>query len=99
MDKQVFEDKIFELVSYMVTSARNLLEEPARYGPFRLVDAVSRLIEILEEAGSSSERLNAIREKIDSGKYSAMGTEEEFEEFLESAVFVVVDAIDNTEAS
>jgi hypothetical protein len=93
MDKQVFEDKIFELVSYMITSARNLLEEPARYGPFRLVDAVSRLIDILEESGNSSERLNSIREQIESGKYSAMGTEEEFEEFLESTVFVVVDAI------
>ena len=95
MEKQVFEEKIFELVSYMVTSARNLLEEPARYGPFRLVDAVSRLIDILEEAGNSSERLNSIREKIESGKYSAMGTEKEFEEFLESTVFAVVDAIDS----
>jgi len=97
MDKQIFEDKIFELVSYMVTSARNLLEEPARYGPFRLVDAVSRLIDILEESGNSSERLIFIRDQIESGKLTAMGTAEEFEEFLESTVFMVVDAMDNTE--
>ncbi len=93
MDKKVFEEKIFELISYMVVSARNLLEEPARYGPFRLVDAVSRMIDIMEEAGISSERLISVRGKIEDGKYSSMGTEEEFEEFLESTVFLIVDGI------
>lgn len=96
MDKEAFEDKIFELVSYMVTSARNLLDEPARYGPLRLVDAVSRLIDILQKSEYSSHRLDSIREKIESGKLTAMGTEEEFEEFLESSVFAVVDAMDST---
>lgn len=95
MDKQVFEDKIFELVSYVVVSARNLLEEPARYGPFRLVDTASRLINVLNESAMSSDRLSAIRDQIEAGKYSAMSTEEEFEKFLESLVFYVVDAIDD----
>jgi len=95
MDDKVFEDKIFGLVSYVVVSARNLLEEPARYGPFRLVDTASRLIDILEEAGMSSDRLKAVRDRIEAGKYSAMGTEEEFEQFLETTVFSVVDAMDN----
>ena len=99
MDKKNFENQIFELVSYMATSACNLLEEPARYGPFRLVDAASRLIDILEESGNSSERLNSIRKQIESGKYSAMGTDEQFKEFLEVTVFTVVDAIDITEKS
>ena len=94
MDNKALEEKIFELVSYVVVSARNLLEEPARYGPFRLVDTVSRLVDILEEAGMSSDRLNAVRDKIEEGKYSAMGPEEEYEAFLESTVFHVVDAID-----
>lgn len=95
MDDTVFEDKIFGLVSYVVVSARNLLEEPARYGPFRLVDTASRLINILEEAGMSSDRLKAVRDRIEDGKYSAMGTEEEFEQFLETTVYFVVDAMDN----
>ena len=96
MDKKVLEEKIFELVSYVVVSARNLLEEPARYGPFRLVDTASRLVDILEEAGMSSDRLNAVRDKIEEGKYSSMGPEEEYEAFLESMVFHVVDAIDGS---
>ncbi|MBW2305069.1 MAG: hypothetical protein JRF57_15300 [Deltaproteobacteria bacterium] len=99
MDKQVFEEKIFEVVSYIIVSARNLMDEPARYGPFRLVDTASRLIDILDEFGMSSERLRAIRDRIEEGKYSAMETEEEFEKFLESMVFLVVDAIDATKGS
>ncbi|MBW2618704.1 MAG: hypothetical protein JRC92_07500 [Deltaproteobacteria bacterium] len=93
MDKESFEKKTFELVSYMAVSARNLLEEPARYGPFRLVDAASRLIDILEEAEMSSPRLAAVRDKIEADKYSAMSAEEEFEDFLESVVFFLVDEI------
>lgn len=97
MDKKLFEEKIFELVSYMAVSARNLLEEPARYGPFRLVDAASRLIDILGEADMSSERLSAVQDKIEAGKYSAMGTEKEFEDFLESTVSFLVDEMDRSD--
>jgi hypothetical protein len=94
MDNKLVEEKVYELISYMVVSARNLLEEPARYGPFRLVDAASRLITLLKEAGISSQRMNKVQENIEAGKYSAMGPEEEYEFFLEAAVFCVVDGIE-----
>lgn len=97
MENKIFEEKVYELISYMVVSARNLLDEPARYGPFRLVDAAARLISLLKEAGISSKRMEKVREDIEAGKYSAMGTEEEFEAFLESTVFCVVDGIDTDE--
>ena len=58
------EPKAFELVCYMVTSACNLLNENRLYGPFRLIDAVSRLITLLEEEGVRSKRLKEIRERI-----------------------------------
>jgi hypothetical protein len=51
------EPKAFELVCYMVTSACNLLNENRLYGPFRLIDAASRLITLLEEEGVRSKRL------------------------------------------
>ena len=94
MDKKDFEGKMFGLISYMIVSARNLLEEPALYGPFRLVDAASRLITILGEVGISSDRLRTLQDQIEAGKYSAMGTEDEFKSFLESTVYTVVDTID-----
>ncbi len=58
------ETKAFELVCYMVTSACNLLNENKLYNPFRLLDAASRLITILEEEGVESKRLREIRERI-----------------------------------
>jgi hypothetical protein len=93
VDKKSLEEKVFELVSYMTVSARNLLEEPARYGPFRLVDSVSRLVDILEAHGLSSERLAGLQAKIESLKYSAMGPEEEYRAFLEGIVSHLVDEI------
>jgi len=75
----------------MVTSGRNLIDETPLYGPFRLVDAASRLITILEEEGVASSRLAAIQEEIDNGKYSVMNSKQEFTSFLDSIVDVLVD--------
>jgi hypothetical protein len=93
VDRKSLEEKIFELVSYMTVSARNLLDEPARYGPFRLVDSVSRLVDILEANGLSSGRLAVLQENIERLKYSAMGPEEEYRAFLEGLVSLLVDEI------
>jgi hypothetical protein len=93
VDKRTLEERFFELVSYMTVSARNLLEEPARYGPFRLVDSVSRLVDILEAHDLSSGRLAALRDDIERLKYSAMGPEEEYRAFLEGLVSSLVDEI------
>ncbi len=34
----------FRLATFLVTAARDVVDEPAIYGPFRMVDAVDRLI-------------------------------------------------------
>lgn len=94
MDRVKLEERVFELVGYMVTSGRNLLNETPLYGPFRLVDAASRLISILEEEGVGSDRLQAMRTEIDAGKYSVMSDVEEFESFLDSLVDTLVDHAD-----
>lgn len=91
MNRVKLEERVFELVGYMVTSGRNLLTETPLYGPFRLVDAASRLISILEEEGIGSDRLQAMRTEIDAGKYSVMSDVEEFESFLDSLVDTLVD--------
>ncbi len=86
MNADELEGRILELVGYMVVSARNLLQENPLYGPFRLVDAASRLLAILAEKGLSSERLDAMRLRIEEGKFSVMSSKEEFETFLEAVV-------------
>lgn len=94
MNRVKLEERVFELVGYMVTSGRNLLTETPLYGPFRLVDAASRLISILEGEGIGSDRLQAMRTEIDAGKYSVMSDVEEFESFLDSLVDTLVDHAD-----
>lgn len=84
------EREFFELVCYMVTSARNLIPESKLYGPFRLIDAVSRLIDIVQKLGLKSPRLEAIQRQIEEGKYKVMESEEEFTAFLENLVMVLV---------
>ena len=91
MNRVKLEERVFELVGYMVTSGRNLLTETPLYGPFRLVDAASRLIGILEEEGIESSRLSTIREQIDEGKYSEMVDEAEFRTYLDAVVNTIID--------
>jgi hypothetical protein len=45
------------LVAFLLVSARNLIDEPPRYGPLRLVEASRRLIGTLERWGQSTEFL------------------------------------------
>lgn len=90
MNQTELTEKYFELVGYMVTSARNLFDETPLYGPFRLVDAASRLIAILEAEGLADTRLSSIRKQIDSGKYSVMDDPAEFRAFLDGLVNTVV---------
>jgi len=93
VDKASLEENTFELISYMIVSARNLLDEPSRYGPFRLVDAASRLVEILNRIGLRSERIEKIKSQIEVGKHSVMTSEEEFHGFLDSLVSSVIEEI------
>jgi len=97
VDKRELEAQIFDLMGYMTSSARNLIDETPLYGPFRLVDAASRLIAILEEAGLESPRLAALRREIDAGKYSVTATPAEFKGFLDALVDCFVDHLDPDE--
>jgi len=88
--KNEFEQEFFELVCFMVTSARNLIQENRLYGPLRLVDAVSRLVSILEKLDLKSPRLAAIQVQIEEGEDTVMESEEKFTAFLENLVMDLV---------
>ena len=88
--KNEFEQEFFELICFMVTSARNLIQENRLYGPLRLVDAVSRLVDILEKLDLKSPRLEAIQERIEEGEDTVMESEEKFTAFLENLVMDLV---------
>lgn len=78
---------LFELTGYMLTSARGLIEEPQLYGPFRLLDGVSRLCGILEnkEIGYG-DFFSELKEKIDEKKYTVISDEDAFIRMMDDAV-------------
>jgi len=88
------EGEIFKLLCYMVTSARNLVHETKLYGPFRLVDAGSRLIEILEREGSADRFMSEVRELIEQNKYKVMTDKEGFIRFLDELVLKMVERLE-----
>jgi len=89
------EQEFFELVCYMVTSARNLIPENKLYGPFRLIDAASRLIDIVKRLDLKSPRLESIQKQIEDRKYTVMDSDEEFTAFLEGLVMSLVPLMEN----
>lgn len=83
--RKLVEDPHFKLLSFLISSARGCVDEPELYGSLRLIDAASRLIDVMEEEGLVNEDLlklrDLIREKMDLIMYDETG----FIEFLERA--------------
>ena len=87
MENKPMEKQLFDLIGYMLTSARGLVEEPKMYGPFRLIEGVSKLCEILlAEGGPFDEFYHPLKEKIDERKFSLITDEEAFIALLDETV-------------
>jgi len=94
-NNDTFKEQIFGLVCYMVTSACNLVNETKNYGPFRLIDAASRLITILSENQIPSSELEKIQAKIEQGKYKVMEDKSQFSSFLNELVLYITSLIED----
>jgi len=81
--ESILRDKHFQLLSFLITSARGCVDEPILYGPLRLVDAASRLIGIMEDEGKSNDEISKLKELIEEKKDLVMYDEEEFIRFLD----------------
>ena len=84
------EKELFELICYMIVSARNLDRETKMYGPFRLVDAASKLIGILETNGICDEFLSQVRTIIELNENKLIEGKEEFLSFLDDLALKMV---------
>jgi hypothetical protein len=84
-EKTTAEDYLLELAAFMVMSARGVIDEGFMYGPFRLVDAVSRLAELPEYADCIKEDkfLAEVKKEIDGNKNTLMESEQRFTDFLD----------------
>ena len=72
-------DELFEHALYLVASARDCIDEPLIYGPLRLVEGVSRVIEALPD----DEFLQEQKRVIDGEKWQVMGDREQFAAWLD----------------
>lgn len=95
IDREQLKGNFFELLSFLIVSARNCVEEPKLYGPFRLIDGASKLIEILEGEALADEFLLKLRKKIEEGKYSVMSNKDEFIKFLNDLTLSFADELKN----
>ena len=93
-DKELTAD-IYDVIGYMLASAKELVVDPKLYGPFRLVDAVSRLITLLDSQGQADQFLLSLRDDIEEDKFCVMTDEEQFKSFLNALVVKMAEATCN----
>jgi hypothetical protein len=79
MDKEAFQEELFNLIAYMITSARGLHDEPADYRTFRLLDSTGRLLEIMEAQDLLDPFLEEMKDAVDDERFGAMNEEGEIE--------------------
>jgi hypothetical protein len=71
--------EMFVNALYLVASARDCIDEPLIYGPFRMIEGVSRML----EASDGDSFLSKMKVAIDAEKYSVMGGRESFTRWLD----------------
>jgi hypothetical protein len=83
----VSEEDLYEVLSFLVSSAHLCVTEPRFYGTFRLIDAASRLIGLALESGQleDDQFLRKFKEDADKGKFLLVTDEESYFQFLEDA--------------
>jgi len=81
----VTEDDVFELLAFLVTSARLCVDEPRLYGTFRLVDGASRLLGFVLKSDQSEDKqtLQQLKDEIDEKKLLLTTDQEAYLNFLD----------------
>jgi hypothetical protein len=78
---------LYELLGYLLTSARGLLEEPGEYGPLRLAEGASRLCALMAANGSEhGPVLAGLKARIDAGKFNVQADPPAFQQTLDQAI-------------
>jgi hypothetical protein len=86
MNSDELTGQLMELVGFLLSSARGLLEEPHSYAIFRLLDAAGRLLDVMEGQGLLDDSLQGIKAQIDAMRYGPMSEEDELPGELDALV-------------
>jgi len=82
------DDYLFEIAVFLATSALNCIDEPPLYGPFRLLDALSKVADLPKYAPCLKEDpfLQKIKAIVDEKKFLVMYSAEEFRKAIDEIV-------------
>lgn len=86
--RKQFDQAIFDHVCFMAVAARGCVDEPHLYGPLRLLDTVSRLVELLEAHGLSNPFLAELQGHIDANKFKVMTDQKGFLRLIDEVVML-----------
>ena len=82
------EKEVLKLIAFMVTSARGLFNEPMLYGPYRMTDAIVKMVDMLKKNHLiESEKINRI---VDN---AAKKDEVKFKSLLDEMIDDLVDSM------
>lgn len=71
-----FQAGAWELIAFVIASARGLIDEPASYGPLRLIDTAVRFTSLLHECGLSQKAWDELGEQLSDLTTSMVSQEE-----------------------
>ena len=94
MKNNELKEELFNLITYMITSARGLYDEPADYGIFRLLDSAGRLLAIMESNELSDPFLTNFKQLVDEEREGNMDSERQMER-LDQMVLKLVEELQN----
>jgi len=82
------EQFLFEYALFLLTAAQGSMSEPHIYATLRLLDGISRLLEVYSTTNSikSDDFLIAAKKEIDANKHKAMVSELEYQVFIDELV-------------
>jgi len=76
----------YELITFLLTSARGCVDEPKIYGPLRLLGGTKRLIDLLEAREMADDFLRHLNVKIEEAENVVLRDEKRFVQLLDDLV-------------
>jgi hypothetical protein len=97
----VSEDEAYELLAHLLASAEICTFEPTYYGPFRLLDAASRLMEAMLRHSTSSDTawLEDFKREVDQKKHWMMWDRPGYFQFLNEVGGDIAEQLERREAN
>jgi len=94
MNNNEMQNELFNLITYMITSARGLYDEPADYGIFRLLDSTGRLLAIMESNQLMDPFLASLKQSVDEEREGNMDSERQ-QERLDQLILKLAEELQN----